>query len=64
MNTKFSRLGYGVLALHPDGPVLSNLYLSQQNRFVTAFAAGLFPPKGWITAPELLARLPALPPPP
>lgn len=55
---RYSRLGYGVLALHPDGPVLTNLYVHQQNRFVTTFAAGLLPPKGWLPARELLTRLP------
>ena len=61
VNTKFSRSGYGVLALHPDGPVLSNLYVFQQNRLVSTFAGGLFPAKGWIPASELLSQLPALP---
>lgn len=61
VNTKFSRTGYGVLALHPDGPVLSNLYVQQQNRLVATFTAGLFPVKGWLPAKELLTRLPVLP---
>jgi hypothetical protein len=61
ISTRFSRLGYGVLALHPDGPVLSNLYVMEQNRVVATFAPGLFPPKGWVPAQALLTRLPALP---
>lgn len=61
LNTGFSRAGYGVLALHPDGPALTNLYVMQQNRLVATFASTLFPPKGWITARELLSRLPPTP---
>ena len=61
LTTRFSRLGYGVLALHPDGPVLTNLFVMQQNRVVATFASGLFPSKGWIPAKELLSRLPATP---
>ena len=63
VNTRFSRLGYGVLALHPDrlGLVLTNLYVMPQNRVVAVFAPDLFPPKGWIPAQALLTRLPALP---
>lgn len=61
IETRFSRSGYGVLALHPDGPVLTNLYVLQQNRLVATFAFGLFPPKGWLQARELLKRLPPVP---
>jgi len=56
-----ARSGYGVLARHPDGPVLTDLYVLQQNRLVAQFAATLFPPKGWLPARELLNRLPTLP---
>ena len=56
-----ARTGYGVLALHPDGPVLTDLYVMQQNRLATAFAAALFPPKGWLPARELLDQLPNVP---
>jgi hypothetical protein len=61
--SRFSRLGYGVLALHPDkyGLVLTNLYVMHQNRIVATYASGLFPPKGWLPARELLTRLPVLP---
>jgi tetratricopeptide (TPR) repeat protein len=61
LSLQSERTGYGVLALHPDGPVLTDLYVKQQNRFVSTFASTLFPSKGWIPARELLARLPALP---
>ena len=61
LESRFARSGYGVLALHPDGPVLTNLYVLQQNRVAATFAAGLFPPKGWIPASELLKRLPVVP---
>ena len=61
VNTRPARTGYGVLALHPDGPVLTDLYVMQRNRFVSTFASTLFPPKGWMPAQELLERLPALP---
>jgi len=61
VDTRFARSGYGVLALHPDGPVLTNLYVMQQNRLVATFASTLFPPKGWLKAGELLKRLPATP---
>jgi len=60
-NERPARSGYGVLALHPDGPVLTDLYVRQQHRLVSEFASTLFPPKGWITAADLLARLPPAP---
>ncbi|AOS44556.1 O-Antigen ligase [Lacunisphaera limnophila] len=56
-----NRPGYGVLALHPDGPILIDLYVRQQNRLVSEFASTLFPPKGWIPAANLLTRLPPAP---
>jgi O-antigen ligase len=59
-----ARTGYGVLALHPDGPVLTDLYVKPASRIVSAFASTVFPPKGWLPARELLARLPAAPPTP
>lgn len=52
-----SRLGYGILALHPDGFMLSDLYVRDQNRFITAHLTSLFPPKGWLPAPLLLMML-------
>lgn len=52
------RTGYGVLALHPDGPVLRDVYIVQENRVVSEFAADLFPPKGWLPGRFLLALLP------
>jgi O-antigen ligase/tetratricopeptide (TPR) repeat protein len=54
------RPGYGVLARHPDGPILADVYVVQENRVVADFAAGLFPPKGWLPGRFLLALLPAL----
>jgi len=42
------RIGYGILAAHPDGPPLTDLYLVQENRVLAAFAADLFPAKGWL----------------
>lgn len=60
-NERAVRTGYGVLALHPDGPVLADLYVRQQHRLVSEFASTLFPPKGWIPAADLLARLPPVP---
>lgn len=52
------RTGYGVLALHPDGPVLSDAYFVQENVVASDWAAGLFPPKGWLPGRFLLALLP------
>ena len=56
-----SRTGYGVLTLHPEGPVLNDLYLVQETRVIADFAAGLFPPKGWLPGRFLLALLPPEP---
>jgi O-antigen ligase len=61
IETRPGRTGYGVLALHPDGPVLTDLYVKSSHRLVSAFASTVFPPKGWLPARELLARLPATP---
>lgn len=55
------RTGYGVLARHPDGPVLTDLYVRQQDRVVSEFASTLFPPKGWLPAADLLKLLPPAP---
>jgi tetratricopeptide (TPR) repeat protein len=52
------RPGYGVLALHPEGAPLQDVYVVQENRVTTAFAAGLFPRKGWVPGRFLLALLP------
>ncbi|HUR58388.1 MAG TPA: O-antigen ligase family protein [Opitutaceae bacterium] len=52
------RPGYGVLARHPDGPILADIYVVQENRVVADFATGLFPPKGWLPGRFLLALLP------
>lgn len=54
-----ARSGYGVLALHPDGPVLTDLAVRTRPRVVSAFASTVFPARGWLPARELLARLPA-----
>lgn len=59
-----ARSGYGVLALHPDGPVLTDLAVRTRPRVVSAFASTVFPARGWLPARELLARLPAEPPTP
>jgi hypothetical protein len=59
-----ARSGYGVLALHPDGPVLTDLAVKTRPRVVSAFASTVFPARGWLPARELLARLPAEPPTP
>lgn len=56
-----ARSGYGVLALHPDGPVLTDLAVRTRPRVVSAFASTVFPARGWVPARELLARLPAEP---
>jgi tetratricopeptide (TPR) repeat protein len=61
VSRQFSRPGHGVLSLHADGPVPSDLYIRQENLFVSTFAAGLFPAKGWLPARELLERLPVPP---
>ena len=61
VNSRSRRLGYGVLALHPDGPILTDLYVRQENRFVSTFASSLFPAKGWLLARELVNRLPVIP---
>ena len=60
VNSRSRRLGYGVLALHPDGPILTDLYVKQENRFVSTFASSLFPAKGWLLARELVKRLPVI----
>jgi O-antigen ligase len=60
MNSRSQRPGYGVLALHPDGPILTDLYVRQQNRIAATFASTLFPAKGWILASDLVNRLPTL----
>lgn len=52
------RSGYGVLALHPVGPPLLDLYVVQENRLVTEIVTGLFPAKGWLRGRALLALLP------
>lgn len=52
------RPGYGVLALHPEGAPLQDVYVVQENRVATAFAAELFPRKGWVPGRFLLALLP------
>lgn len=52
------RSGYGVLALHPAGPPLLDLYIVQENRLVTEIIPDLFPPKGWVPGRALLALLP------
>ena len=57
-NSRRERPGYGVLARHPDGPILADIYVVQENRVVADFAAGLFPPKGWLPGRFLLALLP------
>jgi hypothetical protein len=59
VTTRPARTGYGVLALHPDGPVPTDLYVRQSPRLVSGFASGLFPAKGWVPARELISRLPA-----
>ncbi len=61
VSRQFSRPGHGVLSLHADGPVPSDLYIRQENLFVSTFASELFPAKGWLPARELLNRLPVLP---
>jgi len=55
------RPGYGVLALHPEGPPLVDVHIVQENRVTTDLAAGLFPTKGWLPGRFLLALLPADP---
>ena len=55
------RPGYGVLALHPEGPPLVDVHVVQENRVATDLAAGLFPAKGWLPGRFLLALLPADP---
>src|SRR5262249_24611860 len=52
------RTGYGVLALHPDGPPLTDLYVVQEIGPIADVAAELFPPKGWLPGRFLLALLP------
>jgi tetratricopeptide (TPR) repeat protein len=53
-----SRKGYGVLALHPEGPALVDGFIVQEIGLITDFAADLFPPKGWLPGRYLLALLP------
>ena len=59
VSLRSARTGYGVLTLHPDSPVLTDLYVIQENRVVSTFASTLFPAKGWLPAVVLLDRLPA-----
>lgn len=59
-----SRPGYGMLALHPEGPPLVDLYVVQENVVHADFAASLFPAKGWLYGPSLLKLLPELGPAP
>lgn len=59
LETRSRRTGYGVLALHPTGPPLTDLYTRQSHRVVSAFASTVFPAKGWVPARELLRRLSA-----
>jgi O-antigen ligase len=56
-----SRPGYGVLALHPEGPPLADVHVVQENRVISSLAAGLLPVKGWLPGRFLLALLPADP---
>lgn len=53
------RVGYGVLALHPEGPQFVDTFVVQENRVTADFAAALFPPKGWLPGRLLLALLPS-----
>ena len=57
-NRQYSRPGHGVLALHADGPAPVDLFVRQDNVFVSTFASTLFPPKGWIPVRKLLQWLP------
>lgn len=52
------RPGYGVLALHPEGPRLRDVFIVQENRAATELGAGLFPRKGWLPGRFLLGLLP------
>lgn len=52
------RIGYGMLAFHPEGPPLRDLYIVQENRVFTDLAAALLPAKGWLPGRFLLALLP------
>lgn len=56
------RLGYGILARHPQGPPLTDAFVVQDNVAASVFAAGLFPPKGTVPGRFLLALLPAAAP--
>jgi len=58
-NRQYSRPGHGVLALHPDGPPPVDLFIRQDNVFVSTFASTLFPAKGWVPPRKLLQWLPA-----
>ncbi len=55
------RSGYGVLALHPAGPPLTDAFGVQENRVASELAGALFPPKGWLPGRFLLASLPGDP---
>ena len=58
------RLGYSVLMRNQDGFLLKDLYIFPEDRLVLNYASFLFPPKGYLPASLLLARLndPALAP--
>ncbi len=62
--TRRQRPGYSVLMRNQDGFLLNDLYISPDNRLVLRYASFLFPPKGYLPAQLLLARLndPALAP--
>lgn len=56
-STRRVRPGSGVLAFHPDGPPLMDVYLVQENRLHAILGKELFPPKGALPAPLLLSWL-------
>ena len=55
------RPGYGMLTFHPEGPILHDLYIVQENRIAVDLAAGLFPAKGWLAGRWLLELVPEIP---
>lgn len=52
------RMGYRVLAFHPDGPPPVDSHVVQANRLMAELVPDLFPPKGALPASILIALLP------
>jgi len=61
VRSRRERTGYGLLMRNLDGPPPRDLYLVAENRIVRDFLQSLFPPKGYLPAPALVAAQSRLP---